>query len=104
GMLGGSLIEMERLRIELAREAHDVVMGDQRLAGLEAHAELEVVEPLDHARASFPGCGAARSEAERCAADPGSIILRDSWTPGLHRNTSCCGAPGEQREITRLRG
>jgi hypothetical protein len=49
GVLGGGFIEMKRLSIELACEADDVVMGDQVLAGRKAHADLEVVEPLDHA-------------------------------------------------------
>src|ERR1700674_5142060 len=38
-----------------------------------------------------------RCSAERCTAGPGSRILQ-LWTPGLRRTTSCCGAPGEQRE------
>ena len=51
-MLGRDLIDMERLPIELAREPDDVVMRHQLFAGRKAHAELEIVEPLDHALCS----------------------------------------------------
>src|SRR6266511_3132531 len=45
--------------------------------------------------ARCPGCGAARNEVERCAADPGPP--RTVTVPGLQRTTSlrlCCAAPG----------
>src|SRR5262249_33903875 len=38
------------------------------------------------------GCGAARNEVERCAADPGPPQI--GAIPGLQRTTSCCAAPG----------
>jgi hypothetical protein len=46
---------MERLWIEFGSEALDVLSGHSRLAALEAHAELKVVEPFDHA---IPDVGA----------------------------------------------
>src|ERR1700742_4794810 len=47
-LLGGGLVQMKRLRIELGREPLDVFPGDRDLAALEPHPELQVVEPLDH--------------------------------------------------------
>src|SRR4029077_5219739 len=48
GVLCGLVIEVKRLRIELRREALDVGFRDVSLPALEAHAHLEILEPLDH--------------------------------------------------------
>src|SRR5689334_19492836 len=43
------IIEMKRLRIILPRKAYDVVLRYRHRRALEAHADLQVVEPFDHA-------------------------------------------------------
>jgi hypothetical protein len=51
--------------------------------------------------ARCPGCGAARNEVERCAADPGPP--RTVTIPGLQRTTSlrlCCAAPGTRSKLS----
>src|ERR1700722_5989041 len=47
-ILGGRLVQVERLRIEFGRKALDVFPGDGHLTAFEAHPQLQVVEPLDH--------------------------------------------------------
>ena len=47
GRLGGLVVEMHRLRIELGGEALDVRLGDPNFGGFELHSDGEIVEPLD---------------------------------------------------------
>src|SRR4051794_34084164 len=47
GLLGGFVVEMHRLRIELRREPLDVGLGDVNFGGFELHSNGEIVEPLD---------------------------------------------------------
>src|SRR6516225_4320720 len=46
--LGSSFIKMERLRIEFGGETLDIISRDFGFATLVAHADCQVVEPLDH--------------------------------------------------------
>src|SRR5438132_2205010 len=57
-LLGGGLVEVVGLRIELRREPLDVLSRHELFRALEAHAEREIVEPFDHGppvdRAAWP--------------------------------------------------
>src|SRR5215470_5005284 len=53
GLLGSLIVEMKRLRIILPGEAEDVVLRYRHRLALEAHTDLQVVEPFDHAARSF---------------------------------------------------
>src|SRR5260221_6113751 len=66
GLLRGLLVEVKRLRIIFGREADDVVLRHRYPFALEAHAEFQILEPLDHAIL-------AHNPAERGAITPGSI-------------------------------
>src|SRR5262249_37283197 len=48
GLLRRLLVEVKRLRIILFGETDDVVLRHRHWLALEAHADLQVVEPLDH--------------------------------------------------------
>ena len=90
-------MEVARPRNPAARAAHAGLYGEVHER---RHRALGQGDPgRRHQRGlislSCPGCGAARSEAKRCAADPGPF-----QTPNLARSrvcsaaTSCCAAPG----------
>src|SRR6266704_1706861 len=46
---GGRLVQVERLRIEFRREPLDIFTRDRRLTAPEAHPDLQIIEPFDHA-------------------------------------------------------
>src|SRR6478752_343498 len=48
-LLRGLLVEVKRLRIVFPGEAKDVVFRHGYRAALESHADLQIVEPLNHA-------------------------------------------------------
>ena len=47
GVLGRLFVEVKRLRIEFRGKAQDVFLRHRYLAALEAHAELQIVEPFN---------------------------------------------------------
>src|SRR6266536_4410800 len=47
-LFGGGFVEMEGLRIELRREAFDVLPRHHPFRALEPHADREIFEPFDH--------------------------------------------------------
>src|ERR1700752_479523 len=53
GLLCSLIVEMKRLRVILLGETTDVVLRPRHRLALEAHSDLQVVEPLDHAALSF---------------------------------------------------
>ena len=79
----------------VARFARDDVVltlikdGDHRLSRPEDIERL--IAAVKEFSYSCPGCGAARSAAEWCAADPGPRLLQETWVPGLQRITPQVG-------------
>jgi hypothetical protein len=49
-VLGGSLVEMERLRVKFECEPLDIFLPDRGLSGSKTHPDFEVVD-----RSSLPG-------------------------------------------------
>ena len=48
-VLGGLFVEMERLRIEFGGKTQDVFFRHRDLIAFKFHADLQVVEPFNHA-------------------------------------------------------
>src|SRR5579871_1798461 len=48
GILGSLFVRMKRLRVEFPGKAHDVLLGHRRLVAPKTHADLQIVEPLNH--------------------------------------------------------
>src|SRR5262249_17742324 len=84
---------------EHVERGEDAVLIKQQEAEHEHPTRQQVphVEGKRRGHDAFPGCGAAWSEAERCAADPGSTLA----APGPRvcsaalRFAACRAAPGE---------